>query len=110
VLAWLGLQLVVFETPEGEGIMVEGTSRAVAWLPGAWPRVGERIFDPAEQALVFVGNDVSVCLVGGGEWTGRTHWAHESAPSWQDASCPLPPSSALVLDWLSWDWGGWAWR
>jgi hypothetical protein len=110
VLAWLGLQWIVFETPEGDGIVVGTDDHAVAWVAGAWPRVGVPDRDPSEQTLTFVAHDVSVCLVGGLEWTGRAHWAHTEAPSWQDASCPSPPSSASVSDWSSWAWGPWSRR
>jgi hypothetical protein len=74
MLAWLGMQVIVFETPEGEGWLLRHEDQALAWVAGALPRHVEGPFDPSEVTLDLAGDDLSLRLVGGEAWTGRLTW------------------------------------
>lgn len=78
--AWLGMQLIPFETPEAEGLVVWRGGVAVAWVEGARPRWLDGVYDASEQTLQLSGADLQLCLVGGDSWTGRVHWRGPVTP------------------------------
>ena len=79
MLAWFGLQVIVFETPEGDGWLLRHDDQAVAWVTGALPRQVEGPYDPSEVTLDLAGDDLALRLVGGDGWSGRLTWIEPGA-------------------------------
>ena len=86
MLAWLGVQVITFQTPQADGVLVRRGDDAVAWVVGAMPRSVEGPYDPSEQTLTLRGRDLDLRLVGDVEWSGRLTWRESMA------STPDPPA------------------
>jgi len=74
MLGWLGLQVISFQTPEVDGVLMRRGDDALVWVVGALPRRVEGPYDAAEQTLSMDGSDLQLRLVGGEGWTGRLTW------------------------------------